>query len=363
MKAVRHPCRFLTVLLFSWASFSDSFATATLYRVTNLGVAPGTVASSARAVNDNRQVTGYLVTTGGAITAFYYDSGVMMNAGTLPGGSFAVGSSINAAGTAVGYSNSSMQNRGIAFSDATLNSIGIPPSGSFSQASAINNLGEIGGMAGFPSGDHPFVLSGGVWTDLGLLLGDTFGSVVGMNDVGQRVGESNHIALGGVLVQHAVLWSGGAMTDLSPLLPGINASARAVNLSGEILINTTQNTGDQAYLYDGSTLTHLGSLLGSNSAVSNDINDSGQIVGRSAGRAFIYENSSMADLNTMLDSSGIGWTLHEAFGINNRGDIVGAGTFAGLSRAYLLTPVPEPASVVPALIAMTGYVFWKRRVR
>jgi hypothetical protein len=49
----------------------------------------------------------------------------------------------------------------------------------------------------------------------------------------------------------------------------------------------------------------------------------------------------MRDLNTLLDASGIGWSLREAFAINNAGQIVGLGRNpAGQDRGFLLTPVP-----------------------
>jgi hypothetical protein len=52
----------------------------------------------------------------------------------------------------------------------------------------------------------------------------------------------------------------------------------------------------------------------------------------------------MLDLNGLIDPNS-GWQLYAAYGINDSGQIVGTGTFAGFSRAYLLTPVPEPATI------------------
>jgi probable HAF family extracellular repeat protein len=75
------------------------------------------------------------------------------------------------------------------------------------------------------------------------------------------------------------------------------------------------------------------------SNVAHDINDSGQIVGWSAGRAYIYEDGVVTDLNTLIPA-GSGLTLVQARGINNAGQIVGvARDAANRSHAVLLTPV------------------------
>jgi probable HAF family extracellular repeat protein len=65
------------------------------------------------------------------------------------------------------------------------------------------------------------------------------------------------------------------------------------------------------------------------------------VVGRSqnAGsemRAFLYSGS-MLDLNSLLPP-GSGWTLVDATGINNAGQITGTGLSQGQVRAFLLTP-------------------------
>jgi len=45
-----------------------------------------------------------------------------------------------------------------------------------------------------------------------------------------------------------------------------------------------------------------------------------------AERAFLYDGTSVLDLNTLLDGSGDGWVLHAANDVNDAGQIVGYGT-------------------------------------
>ena len=65
--------------------------------------------------------------------------------------------------------------------------------------------------------------------------------------------------------------------------------------------------------------------------------------------AFLYSSGVMTDLNTLLDSSGTGWTLTDAQGINDSGWIAASGFFGGQQRAVLLVPLPEPSSALLAV--------------
>jgi hypothetical protein len=64
----------------------------------------------------------------------------------------------------------------------------------------------------------------------------------------------------------------------------------------------------------------------------------------------------MVDLNSLIDPSS-GWVLLQAIGINDSGQIVGQGQFDGQTRAFLLTPVPEPKHLVLAAVACCVILF------
>ena len=67
----------------------------------------------------------------------------------------------------------------------------------------------------------------------------------------------------------------------------------------------------------------------------------------------------MLDLESLLDASGQGWTLHFAHDINDRGQIVATGIFNDVPQAVLLTPVPEPAALM--LLPVAGLALLRRR--
>ena len=115
---------------------------------------------------------------------------------------------------------------------------------------------------------------------------------------------------------------------------------------------------------------NLGSLSGYTSSWANSINDNGQIVGAcfndssgSNGLATLFDptgGGNNIDLNTTLINPLSGWTLREAMSINENGWIVGYMYKSGVDyHAFLLTPVPEPATLL--LLTFGGLMLRNRR--
>ena len=124
------------------------------------------------------------------------------------------------------------------------------------------------------------------------------------------------------------------------------------------------NFGAVRYDDAGRQVTNLGAL-GGDRASALGINDAGHVVGymsdslQSNERAFVYTGGRLYDLNGVADLPA-GWTLRQAYDVNELGQIVGWGTnAAGRHTAFVLTPVPEPA-VMGLAVAATALLARRR---
>lgn len=231
--------------------------------------------------------------------------------------------------------------------------LGTLPGGNQSQAVAVNNSGQVVGYWGNNvTGPLPlaFLWQNGEMIDISADLGTPTSRANDINDNGQATGwmGSNLLNDG-----NPFIWQNGGVTAL-PLLPGgykgegygINNGA---HVAGEVRLG---DPGDvysiHAVVWIDTLPTDLGTLPGFERSQAVAINDTDVIVGRSwysdgnpnISRATVWKNGTITDLESLIPPN-LDLALHDAWGINNAGQIGASGISSGVV-AVLLTPHPQP---------------------
>lgn len=279
------------------------------------------VGSAANAIPDPFNASPFLYGWGTQMHAFLWADGVKQDLGTL-GGPDSLGMYVNEAGQVAGFS----------YTSYTPNPLtGIPPG-------------------------HPFLWENGTMRDLGTIGGTQVFDLDGINERGQVIGQ---MTMADEVRSHPFLWDGKRLIDLGTF-GGNGANANWFNETGEVVGHSQYATFcpgwgegpiDHAYLWRNGVMTDLGTVPGINplEGLSSawGINSKTQIVGNSATcdysvlDAFLWEDGSMVDLNTLISP---GSPLHLALPvyISDLGEIAGLGFFPnGDVHTFLLIPCDE----------------------
>jgi probable HAF family extracellular repeat protein len=330
---------------------APALASSILFEITPLGGYGGSW-SVASGINGSGIAVGSAALPSEIVSAFISDGTGAVNPGWLPGASSSGAKAVNDSGQIAGTSYTSSGAQATVWQGGTGTAIGSLGGGE-SYGNAINNAGVVaGGSATAGGAGHAFTFDGG-WTDIGLDLGMGWSAAYGINDAGVVTGYGERSS--GIF--EGFIWDGGSVTALGTL-GGASSYAFGINNGGAVTGHAgTAGGQSHAFLYDG--VMHDLGTLGGGSSYGYGINGAGWVVGYSwlfgdAGRhAFLFNESGMLDLNLLLLNGG-GWELQEAYGINDAGQIAGAGMFEGQRMAFRLDPVrsdiplvhnPEPGTL------------------
>ncbi len=247
--------------------------------------------------------------------------------------------------------------------------------GENSMAQDINNAGQVVGYAQNSAGKYrAFRTSGSTIVasdDLGT-LGGSNGRARGINSSGQVTGVSD---LSGDEMSHAFLTKPNSPidpgTDDLGTLGGTSSYGTDVNDAGQVVGNSKKVDGIQHAFRTApnspiNPATDDLGTLGGDRSYARAINSAGLVVGWSDvpfitnWHAFLYRDSEMLDLNYLIDPS-LGWELTYAADINDAGQIVGHGEINGFRHAFLLTPVPEPSTIILLLTGALGFLVYRKR--
>lgn len=219
--------------------------------------------------------------------------------------------------------------------------------------------------------NRAFLWSNGNFSDLPPICNvppdsSSYNAAIAINDGNTVLGSSDVCdSDGNLLSGHAVLWNNGINKDLGALGFDPNgysdSTPVAINNKDQVIGYSSIFDGEgnwqgqHGFLWMNSTMYDIGSLGIDDSGYSFStpyaINVNGQVVGFSTysengvakgNRAFLYQNSTMVDLNSMLPANS-GLMLENALAINDKGQITAFGSRTKKKETYqvyvLLTPV------------------------
>jgi probable HAF family extracellular repeat protein len=277
----------------------------------DLGVLPGTIISSASAINDHVQIVGDSITPAG-------------HGGR--GGETRIG---------VYY--------GFLWEDGRLTKLpGL--GGRYDYAVGINNRGQILGRSqGTDNKYHVVIWQKGRISDLTQPELEPW-TPAAINDRGDVVGY-RHVAK-----THTLLWSRGNLRDLGALGEG-RCIPTAMNERGDI-VGTCLDANVRPFLLHKGRFQYLETLnvfqnnngvienIGGRNSSPASINNKGQIVGQSGFHACLWDKGRVYDLNELIPAEK-GLRFGRASSINDRGQIAANGSGHDRSSVYLLSPVTD----------------------
>jgi len=315
-------------------------------------------------INNNSMVTGLYRTDLEDGRGFVYENGVLTDMGLEQDTAYQIAYEINDSGFVAGgrYLNASNMEKGILYNSSSDTYVDIPSSTNtptnWTWAYGINNSNQVTGYEIITStGERfAFIYENGVTTLLPQIGGErTEGYAI--NDQGHVAGfgydASNQYAN-----SKAYFYDGTIAHNLGTL-GGSTSFAHDINESDMIVGDATVANGDvHAFVWSDNVMTDLGTFGGTYSSA-RSINESGQVVGRSYinetdKSAFVYTDGVMYDLNDYIVDPSDQVVLTLGSSINDYGDILAVGTFGSDTeiRTYILTPVPEPLSIILTSIGL-----------
>lgn len=150
----------------------------------------------------------------------------------------------------------------------------------------------------------------------------------------------------GQVLRRTSLWEAGVLRPLG-------FSGVQLNDVGQIVTFASQ-------IWQDGVFTEMGRFLLDGTNDAKDLNNLGHVIGQSFGYRsgnfglyqWLWTDGAYYLLDDLLPPDS-GWRIHDARAINDLGQIVGRGDHNGVTEAFVMTPVPEPASAAMLVLALS----------
>ncbi|HSN22488.1 MAG TPA: hypothetical protein VLS49_17520 [Usitatibacter sp.] len=285
------------------------------WTLVDLGTLGGS-GSYGAAVSDNGHVAGCSNIASGAVHAFVYRAGRMVDlTPDDPGNSCAL--AVNDRGVAAGRAGSGEL---VVWEEGRVTPLGVN-----GNVTAINDAGLVVGSYTANGEERAFAWEGGTLRDLGAGAGSTANDV---NSRGEIVGGANGHAF--------ALLGDGVLRDLGTL-GGAMSVANGINDRSEIVGMASNGHGQPtAFVYSQG----MQALPGPSFSGAVEVTNRGLVVSSAEGyHGYIVSGSQVTRLDAIADVAAQGWHHLEPTDVNDRGWIVGTGFDpSGNPRAFLLVP-------------------------
>lgn len=346
------------------------------WSIKDLGILPGALHSTGNGLNDSGQVTGnmnYGTHDDNGIPRMdqlVYLSGpnggplhLIDTSGVVPGVTVYSANDVNNSGQVVGtYLLGSSTD--VAWSTET-DGGAIRNTVHFSRGRDINNSG-IGLYQGTFGGIYVVAPDG---TPNKIVLDGEPSIAAGINDSGRvALTKSTFDPDTGEFSETGAVWS-ESEGFRSIFFNGARTELHDINSSGQVL-GTLPSFISPLFVVDPDDTVHTLNITLKGVHVGSDpfkLNDKGQVIGisKNGNTSFSFLTSigteEIINLSMEEDVLAAGWSNITVSDINNLGQITGTGVIDGKTRAFLLTPVPEPESYAMMLAGLSMLGFLRRR--
>lgn len=285
------------------------------------------------AVNDSGQVVVYPFDG----HTYVWDQGQMNDVGRL-GSAGVYTQNINNQGRVVSFYDGGSGERAFVGANGSIQDLGVNPGGA-STAMCISNAGAIAGVRTINGVQQAFYMQNGVVRTIPGLSGPVWAYAI--NDAGAVVGDGR---VSGKMVPY--IYQNGTTTVLPVSMWG---TAQGINNFNHVAGTLGISGGNHAYVYKNGSFTDLGAMIPNcTNSWGTGINDAGQVIvqafGGPSGRSgYLFENNRLYNLTDLVAEQG--WQILAVEDINAAGQMVGLGIYNDEYYAYLMTPIPEPATL------------------